>query len=201
MKKLILLILFFSQFSFSQKVIVSNPINNNLYLEVFNPLEIYVEGFKCTDIKIEIDNGFINGRGCSYNIKPSVIGNLKIKIFNKKHKLIAEQSLNVINLKPIAKLKAPQTKSGELILERASGISAEIEGVDIVIDDSKIEYDLFIIRNDKVIYKKHFIGKIFNEELKSKLQDIFEDDLVLVTNVGITINAQFYKLNDIVIKN
>lgn len=201
MRKLFLFMLLFSQYFFAQKVIVANSINNNLYLEVSNPVEVSVEGLKCKDIKIEIDNGFVSGKGCSYAIKPSSVGNLKIKIFNRKNKLIAEQLMNVVNLKPIAKLKAPQNNQGDFIIERAFGITAKIEQVDLVIDDSKIEYDLIIIRNDKVIFKNHFFGNTFNDEVKAKLKDIYKGDLVLITSVGVTINNEFYKLNDIIVEN
>lgn len=199
MRILFFIILFFPVTLFAQKIVVSNPVSNTLYLEVSNPIDVVVEGLKCNNLKLKVDNGNISGENCKYVINPERTGLLKVSIY-AKDKIIGENIIPVVNLTRKAILKGPIGDDGKLIIERLTDLSAEIEQVNLDIDNYEMEYDVMIIRGYNVIYKNSFSEKHFNNKLKNELSKIVETDIILFTNIKLKINDDLYELNDIVVK-
>lgn len=199
MRLLFFAILFFPVTFFAQKIVVSNPVSNVLYLEVPNPIDVVVEGLKCSNLKIKVDNGSIRGENCKYVINPERTGTLKISVYNKD-KLIGENIIPVVNLTLKAILKGSHNADGKLIIERLRSLSVEVEQVNLDIDNYEMEYDVMIIKGYDVIYKSSFSGKHFNNELKNEFSKIVENDIILFTNIRLKINDDLYELNDIVVK-
>lgn len=210
MRYFLWMVLFVTPFCFGQKVVVTNPAQNFLCTKIANPVDIYVEGMKCADLTIQIDNGVIesNGweddsyNGCKCTIRPEKAGNITIRIL-KKGKLIAQQVMRVIEFELEAKVDTPydiDTKTK--LVEKAFGI--RIDGKYNHLDISgtnPIEYEFIIIRKDKVIYRNTFRDYSFNEDLKYELAKIIKGDLVLFTNMNVTLpSGEKYHLNDVVLK-
>lgn len=200
MKKLFFYIIFFPQLFFAQKVFISTPVNNLLYLEVSNSVEINVEGFDCKDLRVQVNDGTVEGNGCNLIIKPNKTGLLQINIFNRKNKLIAEKTINVVNLEFVARLKAPVDENNKIIIERATGIFVEVRQVPLDFDYSKIEYTLMIIRENDVIFKNSYTGNFFDDVLKNELKKITKNDLIIITDIQFLSDGKAHQLNDIVIK-
>lgn len=58
MRYILFITVLLSSFCFGQEVVVSNKIHNLLYLKS-NPVEICVEGLKCSQFTVKVDNGEI----------------------------------------------------------------------------------------------------------------------------------------------
>lgn len=58
MRYILFFTILFSSFCFGQKVVVSNAAHNFLYLKS-NPVDISVEGLKCSQFTVKVDNGEI----------------------------------------------------------------------------------------------------------------------------------------------
>src|SRR5690606_28732119 len=123
MRLLFFAILFFPVTFFAQKVVISNPVSNVLYLEVPNPVDVVVEGLKCSDLILKIDNGNISGENCKYVINPDRTGKLKVSVFDKKDVLIDESIIPVVNLTVKAVLNGRDGNDSKLIIERLRSLS------------------------------------------------------------------------------
>lgn len=211
MKRFILFVLLvIAPFCFGQKVVVTNPAQNFLCTKISNPVDIHVEGMKCSDLTIQIDNGVIvsNGleedsyKGCNCTIRPEKAGNITIRIL-KKGKLIAQQVMRVVEFELEAKVDMPyDIDPKNKLVERAFGIRIDGKYNHLDFDSTNtLEYEFIIIRKDKVIYRNTFRDYSFNEDLKYELTKIIKGDLVLFTNMNVTLpSGEKYHLNDVVLK-
>lgn len=199
MRFLFFVILFFPATFYAQKVVVSNPVSNVLYLEVSNPIDVVVEGLKCSNLKLKTDNGSISGENCKYVFNPERTGPLKISVYNKG-KLIDESIVPVVNLTIKAVLNGPVDDSGKRIIEKLRGISAEVEQVHLEIEHYELEYDVMIVRGLEVVYTSSFSDKNFNHELKDELRRTTENDIIIFSNIKLKLKDNIYSLNDIVVK-
>lgn len=189
MKKLLLLIyVFCCQTIFSQKVVVRTFFDYGvLYHGVANPVDIIVEGEKCKDLKIIVDEELINGNECNYTILPKKIGEIEIAIY-KKSKLVGKQKLQVIDIIPVATLIAPENENGEKIIQNAHGLTFLFEGLTCSdINIPKLEYKVTIIRKDKVVFSNIFHKAVFTEKLRKELKTLQKEDLILFTDIKVTL--------------
>ena len=65
------------------KSIIEIPYSNMLYQNIDNPINIAVNRFDNSDIKLTTYNGFIEGTNGQYTIHPTKIGLVTISIFAK----------------------------------------------------------------------------------------------------------------------
>ncbi|NHN27160.1 hypothetical protein FIA58_015870 [Flavobacterium jejuense] len=189
MKKLLLLIFVFCfQTIFSQKVVVRTFFDYGvLYYGVQNPVDIIVEGEKCKDLKIIVDDKIISGNNCNYTILPKKIGEIEIAIY-KKSKLVGKQKLQVIDIIPVATLTAPENENGEKIIQNAHNLTFLFKGLTCSdINIPKLEYKVTIIRKDKVVFSNVFHKRVFTEELRKELQTLQKEDLILFTDIKVTL--------------
>lgn len=200
MKRIFIITLLFSSFCFGQKVVVSNAAHNLLYLKS-NPVDICVEGLKCSQFTVKVDNGEIKKENCNFIITPERTGIIKISIF-KKDKLIEEKIMIVIESELIAEISMPKDHTGKLLIEGAKHINVDTKQGHIGFDYTlPIEYDVIIIRGDEVIFRNSFNDYVFNDELKNELKKVVENDLIIFTNMNIKFESgENYYINDIIIK-
>src|SRR5690554_325069 len=207
MRYVFFIIVLFSSFCFGQKVVVSNKIHNLLYLKS-NPVDISVEGLKCSQFTVKVDNGEIKNENCNYIIRPERVGIIKISIF-KKDKLIEERIMNVVEIELIAEISMPKNDKGKLLIDGAKGIRVDTKQGHVAFNYVlPIEYDVIMIRGEDVIFRKSYNGYVFNDELKNELQKTIENDLIIFTNMKIEFDKDYsefrdksyYRLNDIIIK-
>src|SRR5690554_6955792 len=208
MKNILFILLLFSSFCFGQKVVVSNAAHNFLYLKS-NPVDISVEGLKCSQFTVKVDNGEIKGGNCKFIIRPERIGIITISIF-KKNRLIEKRIMNVVESELIAEISmARDIVTGRLVIEGAKGIRVDTKQGHVAFNYVlPIEYDVIIIRGENVIFRKSYNGYIFSDELKNELQKTIEEDLIIFTNMKIKFDESYYEfpeksyylLNDIIIK-
>ena len=187
---------------------VSNAAHNLLYLKS-NPVDISVEGLKCSQFTVKVDNGEIKGENCKFIIRPERTGIITISIF-KKNKLIEKRIMNVVESELIAEISmARDIVTGRLVIEGAKGIRVDTKQGHVAFNYLlPIEYDVIIIRGDDVIFRKSYNGYIFSDELKNELQKTIEEDLIIFTNMKIKFDESYYEfpeksyylLNDIIIK-
>lgn len=207
MRYILFFTILFSSFCFGQKVVISNAVNNLLYLKS-NPVDISVEGLKCSQFTVKVDNGELKGENCKFIIRPERTGIITISIF-KKNKLIEKRIMNVVESELIAEISMAKDHTGKLLIEGAKGINVDTKQGHIAFNYVlPIEYDVIIIRGDEVIFRNSYNGYIFSDELKNELQKTIEEDLIIFTNMKIKFDESYYEfpeksyylLNDIIIK-
>lgn len=208
MRYILFITVLLSSFCFGQKVVVSNAAHNLLYLKS-NPVDISVEGLKCSQFTVKVDNGEIKGENCKFIIRPERTGIITISIF-KKNKLIEKRIMNVVKSELIAEISmARDIVTGRLVIEGAKGINVDTKQGHIAFNYVlPIEYDVIMIRGEDVIFRKSYNGYVFNDELKNELQKTIENDLIIFTNMKIEFDKDYsefrdksyYLLNDIIIK-
>jgi hypothetical protein len=182
----------------SQAIVVSTPLNNQLYAGIANAVDISLENTKCKDFFIEVEGEVIENKNCNFTIIPKSKGLLEIKIFTSKKKGVSKIYLNVKDVDLNAKIMAPIDKDGSLLLSRATGISVESEIVDLNFDNSKVEYELIIIRKDKILINEYFKGKRFNEKAKYYFENLEDEDIIVFRNITIYINNIQYFVEPII---
>ncbi len=90
-----------------------------------NPVDISVEGLKCSQFIVKVDNGEIKKDNCNYIITPERVGIIKISIF-KKNKLIEERIMNVVESELIAEVSmARDIVTSRLVIEGAKRINID----------------------------------------------------------------------------
>lgn len=208
MRYILFITVLLSSFCFGQKVVISNTANNLLYLKS-NPVDISVEGLKCSQFTVEVDNGEIKGENCKFIIRPERTGIITISIF-KKNKLIEKRIMNVVESELIAEISmARDIVTGRLVIEGAKRINVDTKQGHVAFNYVlPIEYDVIIIRGDEVTFRNSYNGYRFNDELKNELQKTIENDLIIFTNMKIEFDENYpefpdksyYRLNDIIIK-
>lgn len=194
--KHIFIMFLFSSFCFGQKVVVSNSAHNLLYLKS-NPVDICVEGLKCSQFTVKVDNGEIKKENCNFIITPERTGTIKISVF-KKDKLIAEKFMNVVELELTAQLNIPRDiTTDKQLIDRANSIDIDAKQVHIGFNYAlPIEYDVIIIRGDEVTFRNSYNDYVFNDELKNELNKAVENDLIIFTNMIIKFDDNYYYFND-----
>ncbi|MCU0350112.1 MAG: hypothetical protein MUF43_04685 [Flavobacterium sp.] len=184
----------------SQVIVVSTPLNNQLYAGIANAVDISIENTKCKDFFIEVEGEVFKSENCYFTIIPKKTGLLEIKIINSKKNKEKKIYLNVENINLSARIMAPVDKEDNLLLTRANGISVESKKVDLNFDNSKVEYDLIIVRKDTILINEHFKGKMFNEKVKFYFNNLQDEDIILFRNITININNKQYFVEPIVVE-
>ncbi len=69
----------------AQKFVVTNSLQNILYVGVSNPLKAAIKGCTCQSISLSTSNGRIEGAPCSYTCVPTKAGIAKITVWQKSH--------------------------------------------------------------------------------------------------------------------
>ena len=182
----------------SQAIVVSTPLNNQLYAGIANAVDISVENTKCKDFFIQVEGEVIENKNCFFTIIPKSKGLLEIKIITSKKKKVSKIYLNVKDIDLNARIMAPVDKEGSLLLSKATGISVESEKVDLNFDNSKVEYELIIIRKDKILINEFFKGKRFNEKAKYYFENLEDEDIIIFRNITIYINNKQYFVEPII---
>lgn len=184
----------------SQVIVVSTPLNNQLYAGIANAVDIIIENTKCDDFFIEVEGEVFKSKNCYFTIIPKKTGLLEIKIINSKKNKEKKIYLNVENINLSARILAPVDKEDNLLLTRANGISVESKKVDLNFDNSKVEYDLIIVRKDTILINEHFKGKMFNEKVKFYFNNLQEEDIIIFRNITININNKQHFVEPIVVE-
>lgn len=172
------IILFFSlQHCEAQKAVVANLKMNVVEVGVVNPLEILLEGYKCTEFDVTTSNGLISksDSNCTYNYTPERQGLSKIIISTKEGKVISTIFFRAKFIQePVISLCG--RGSGMLYIDdllRCTQLDAIVKGFDWDSGFRIQKYCVSIIRNcDSVFTKKDILGSSFSENLKQEFKNI-----------------------------
>lgn len=186
-RSLLILLTLFCSVLFGQKVLIKTLEYGVLYYGVANPIDIVVENTKCNNFKVLVNDEVLEGNYCSYTVIPKEIENVTIKVFTKQGKLLEKQQFQVKPVEPILVLNYPENK-GDTIIQKTRGIDFLFKGLvcsDIPIQ--KLTYKITIIRNDTVVFISIQDKRFFTEEVIQALNEVITDDLVLFTDVKLTL--------------
>ena len=98
----ILLCYFCLQYTNAQKCIISAAANDIVYRGMASPIDIMVEGIKCKNILVKVDNGKIEkSENCLFIYSPSEKKEVEISVFKIKKKdtiLVGKQKFRIKNV-------------------------------------------------------------------------------------------------------
>lgn len=172
-----------------------------MYVGVRNPVEIIINGLKTKYIDIEIDNGKIfKIETFKYSVEPENIGLLTFKIYYKK-KYICSRTFRVIEPVAVVSIIAPIDEESNLILSRSIGLDIHFNHLLNELDNPKLEYDIMIIRGEKVIFNYSSKERLFNEDIKNELKKIEKDDLIIFKNIKYIYRDSTTLINGLVLQN
>lgn len=183
------LTLFYLQPCEAQKAVVANLKMNRVTVGYPNPLDIVVEGHKCSALKVTTSNGSIDkGEGdCNYNYIPEREGDAEIIISVKGGKVISTKYFmaRYIEVLPVASLCG--RVRGEVKVDSNGILSnyiGDLEGCSQLYADIHFtgdwdagfrvkNYSVSIIKKgDTTFTQKDIIGDFFPENLKQQLKSI-----------------------------
>lgn len=175
----------------SQQVVISNRHYNRLYVGIYNPLDILVEGNNCKSVLVSTDNGAIEKHSCTYILTPARTGTTNITVSIKRKNMV-----KVIKVVPVYtdSLPAPiATVAGKQGGEINQGFFAAQPGIQAmsVIPAIDIDYEIkkftiIVYRNDSILFFHENNSALFDLKTKEILKNTQNRDTVLLANLVCT---------------
>jgi len=191
MRKILLLsILLWPVFAYSQKCVVSNNDLNIFYVGISNRIHVAVDGYSSKSFLLTSDNGTINATDDpnAYDISPLKTGLVTISVISKnsKHTLLAKSYLSVKNIPdPVARVAG---KSGgsvpKNVFKAQIGITAILLDVGICGDYIIDTYTVTILRNETALFVKKCNEARFPKEVRDAFGALEINDRVLFTEIS-----------------
>lgn len=183
--------------SFAQKVVVSTVNSTIAYAGLSAPLNIVVEGYKCSDIYVSTDNGKIDGKGCDYNLYPTKIGQAKITVKVKKDGRLKRIGETIFRVKEIPEphFKIGSGKIAMPIVELASQQYARLEDSDGAcwdICNYKIDSFKISIVSNKILSRE--VVNIGNKLDSTIFKGLQPEDLILIRDISVTAGNGIQKI-------
>jgi len=178
--------------SAQQTVMAKGRQQNTFYLEIDNPVDVLVEGYKCSSIFLTTDNGKIERDECYYNYHAANLGSAHITIYKKeKGKSVKLKTYEwfVIPLpKPVAQVGGFQNGShvSKGALSAQPGIAAGFAGglgIDRPYEVSN--YFITIIEDSTIKFAGHFEGALFNDKIRELFKAMKQGAVVSFTNIQV----------------
>jgi len=192
MKKniLVLLLLFNSPHSFSQKVSIANERMNIFYIGLDNPVSIAADGFATKSLIIKTKNGKLTKYDDGYIFHPDSIGKSEIILYSKlngKLKEIGRSAFRSKNLPlPVFHIGSIEKIKPKSEIASQEYVRAQLENTDINIKYEIDSFKVCIFSNDTCKYSiTENFGNKLNEEIRTKFQELHNLDVVVFKDIYI----------------
>lgn len=179
-------VLFIGNIASAQKVAVSSLKQNVVELGITNPLQIIGENSSCNQLVVSTDNGSIKRTGpCQYDYTPARLGLAQIIVFANGPKSGTNYLMRVVageKTIPIGAASIGGLSSGFI----ARGNLQAQQGIALRSTDGAVPikgYQLQIVRNGDVVFKRYTKGNKFVNEIYVAIAKAQRGDLLLVYDI------------------
>ena len=187
----------------AQEASLSIWAENIIYQELPTSVKIVVEGRKCGDFKVKVDNGTITGNGCDYKITSKNIGRCNVTIYyeNNNDTIVLESIALRVKKVPIPYAVIDNKQKGQIEYEeiiKQKYIMCKLENFNYDYRYLIKEFNFIIERDGKQIFQEKVNGYKFTDTILSELTKLNKEDKILVKNIIATgLNIETSGITDI----
>ena len=199
MKNIFLLIFFvLSYICAAQKIILNNPNNNTLLLDVENPFDFLSDTIDCNEIRFEAKNAELYIiDNCKLLVKPKSKDIVTIHTYFKD-KLIDKKVYLVDPLKPELELICPYT-NGKPNYNLSERLTINLDKYSISIPLKIVQYEMIIVSKNDILLRNTYNSRIFNDEQKKVISTLKPGDFIILKDVhiesSVNSNSSFDPIN------
>lgn len=185
MKNIFLLILFIlNNICAAQKIILNNPNNNTLLLNLENPIDFLSDTIDCNEIRFEAKNAELTLLdNCKLLVRPKIKDIVTINTFFKD-KLIAKNVYLVETISPELELICPYT-NGKPNYNLSERLSIKLNKYSISIPLKIVQYEMIIVSKNDILLRKTYNSRIFNEEQIKIISTLKSGDFIILKDIHI----------------
>ncbi len=168
----------------AQKIILNNPNNNTLLLDLENPIDFLSDTIDCNEIRFEAKNAELHViDNCKLLVKPKIKDIVTINTF-LKDKLIAKNVYLVETIKPELELICPYT-NGKPNYNLSERLTINLDKYSISIPLKIVQYEMIIVSKNDILLRNTYNSRIFNKEQKKILSTLKSGDFIILKNIHI----------------
>lgn len=185
MKNIFLLILFIlNNICAAQKIILNNPNNNTLLLNLENPIDFLSDTIDCNEIRFEAKNAELTLLdNCKLLVRPKIKDIVTINTFFKD-KLIAKNVYLVETIRPELELICPYT-NGKPNYNLSERLTINLDKYSISIPLKIVQYEMIIVSKNDILLRNTYNSRIFNEEQKKIISTLKSGDFIILKDIHI----------------
>lgn len=199
MKNIFLLIIFIlSDICAAQKIILNNPNNNTLLLDLENPIDFLSDTIDCNEIRFEAKNAELYIiDNCKLLVEPKSKDIVTIHTYFKD-KLIDKKVYLVDTIKPELELICPYT-NGKPNYNLSERLTINLDKYSISIPLKIVQYEMIIISKNNILLRNIYNSRIFNEEQKKIISTLKSGDFIILKDIhiesSVNSNSSFDPIN------
>lgn len=185
MKNIFLIILFIlNNICAAQKIILNNPNNNTLLLNLENPIDFLSDTIDCNEIRFEAKNAELTLLdNCKLLVRPKIKDIVTINTFFKD-KLIAKNVYLVETIRPELELICPYT-NGKPNYNLSERLTINLDKYSISIPLKIVQYEMIIVSKNDILLRNTYNSRIFNEEQIKIISTLKSGDFIILKDIHI----------------
>lgn len=185
MKNIFLLILFIlNNICAAQKIILNNPNNNTLLLNLENPIDFLSDTIDCNEIRFEAKNAELTLLdNCKLLVRPKIKDIVTINTFFKD-KLIAKNVYLVETIRPESELICPYT-NGKPNYNLSERLTINLDKYSISKPLKIVQYEMIIVSKNDILLRNTYNSRIFNEEQIKIISTLKSGDFIILKDIHI----------------
>ena len=189
---------------FGQKVIIAVEFQNRLVCGIHNYFTIAAENIPNDSLFLKTNNGVVTNDEGFFKTTPTTLGEATISIY-KIHGhdtlFLTSQIFQVINVGEYAMASFDNKSEGAISLKRLRAthqLTASVENLAFHFDLRIASYRVMILRNDSLIFTKHYESDVISKEVKEIFRTELPGDIIYFLDIQVLTPVNLtYTLNSI----